>query len=255
MVLLRVVRSTWWSARKYIFALNVSEPFTILFSSRNVFVILTPDNTICPIFGRRGEGKTLLSYGLALEHDRVLVFDGRWQFPSYPKHHWQIVYEIKDLVPLLRPPPEKFRVVLRSRHPREEFPWVCKMLNEMEDCFFVVDEMLKVSDRYIMPPWWDDLIHFSRHPKIGVILTTQRPTDVHGDIRAEATDIICLRQHHPRDLQAMGEVIAPEAAALIATLPDYHALHWTPKKSEVLHYNVDTEKVEGKEIKFPLTKG
>lgn len=63
---------------------------------------------------------------------------------------------------------------------------------------------------------YDDLINRGRHWGINLVALSTRPAKLPIDYRAQATDVIAFRQHEPRDIDYLREIMGDKAEALPA---------------------------------------
>ena len=167
------------------------------------------------IYGKRGQGKSVLLRRLQLTHPRpAVVIDVLWELTRRPQ----------DV--LLRP---KSRGALW-----DVVELACQWSAKVRDRVLVIDECdAVIRPGGLMPPALSDAMSYGRHFGLDLILAVRRPPDLPLKIAAQASDLWVFAQDVPRDrayFRALG--IDP---ALFEVLPEHAFIHKRASKLAHVH--------------------
>lgn len=180
--------------------------------------------------GKSGSGKSTLCRQLLLTAPRLLIFDTISEYrrlsPPYPALFIYDVYALMDYLTLNANKP--FRVIFDPADPEEiielnngekitVFGFVCKViLDSLTNITFYIEEIANFVEGGKAPVYLRKLSRYGRHSAIDIYSTTQRPADVPPVLRAQITKFISFRQHEPRDIKWIRQIIGQEAETLSA---------------------------------------
>lgn len=202
------------------------------------------NSEIILVFGRRGSGKTVFcKQNLIPDMKRVIIFDPH---KEYVKEGMQIVdYNLFSNVVLKM----RFNPYLKiCYYPEEEdikfiFSTVCKMIYELGDINFIIEEVGRFVTALSFPISFDKLIRGSRHRNVNIIGITQRATDVPRIVRSQATKIISFQQIEPKDIKYLSEFLDNDTVEKVRQFNQF----------EYLEYD-STGKIEFKKLTTTFSK-
>lgn len=177
---------------------------------------------IC-IFGRRGSGKSTLAKKMIEEKPRVLVYDtlGEYKTDKVFTTPIELYLFLRDK----KKAGEPFRIGYRPEDAVREFPWVCRIVENIGELTFVAEEV----DFFISPsrldPGFERLIRYGRHRGVELIAISRRPAEVNRNLTAQSSRLFIFKMHEPRDIAYFRSIIGPEAEK-IPELPDFTPLEW-----------------------------
>lgn len=178
--------------------------------------------------GKTGSGKSILLRQMLLDKPRVIIFDTISEYkdltPSYPA---LFIHTLEDLIDYLMENGNKpFRIIFDPEDPdylmtltnEQEitvFDFTCKFIYEsLTNVIFAIEE---IANYMTLPHRLDyirKIVRFGRHSAISLYATTQRPADIPPVIRAQITRFISFRQHEPRDIEWIRQLLGEEALTL-----------------------------------------
>ncbi len=169
------------------------------------------------IFGRRECGKTeleiQLSYALAAK-GLVFVSDMVGNWPS-GYHYTLDGYYKAERIPRL--------VVFPTAEPEE----VAEVAYHAGNCTVIFDEADLICDAH---GWKSqearNIIRRGRHYGISAILATQRPANIHSDVKALADKVAVFSLEHPNDLDAIEEWLGVDYREAVEQLPPHEFVLW-----------------------------
>ncbi|MFA5272061.1 MAG: hypothetical protein WC412_06985 [Candidatus Omnitrophota bacterium] len=178
--------------------------------------------------GKSGSGKSTLCRKMLLSAQRLLVFDTISEYrrlaPPYPAITICDVYDLMEYLTLNADKP--FRVVFDHPDPEETielnngekltiFDFVCKVILEgLTNITFCIEEIANFVEGGKAPVYLRKIARYGRHSAINIYATTQRPADVPPVLRAQITKFISFRQHEPRDIDWIRQIIGDQAFSL-----------------------------------------
>ena len=177
------------------------------------------DNTVIVILGKKGSGKTVLTYELIDDSwPRVVVLDPMGEYLTGFEVVWGLQEGSEYLVSHANKP--KFRVSIQGLD-----PWECVRLLpivwEIRDTLLVVEEAGLLCTPYELPSELSNLVLRGRHRNISQIYTSQRPATLHRHITSQADLIVVFKMHEPRDITYLSAIIGKEEADSLKDLDDY----------------------------------
>jgi AAA+ ATPase superfamily predicted ATPase len=180
------------------------------------------------ITGKTGSGKSTLFRELIQGQKRFIIFDTLSEYRN-PDNPFPALFirNIKDLLEYLSTNHRKaFRIVFDPEDPDQKiiletgetltiFELTCKVIYEaLSDVAFGVEEIASYVYPGYAPPYLRKIVRFGRHSSISIYATTQRPPEIPPVIRAQITKFISFRQHEPRDIEWIRQIIGDEASKL-----------------------------------------
>lgn len=179
------------------------------------------------ILGPTGSGKTTIARELVRTIPRALILDAG--FTEYSSVH---VFELADLYKYLQEaaqPGKSFKVSYTPIEPDYAtcFEWA-RAIGEAEDVTLVMEE----ADRFPTPESmaaFMELVTRGRHYGVHLLALSTYPFNMSIALRRQATEIYSFRQHEPRDLKWLGDVMDMDTLANIEDLGEYEYLRWTAK--------------------------
>jgi len=199
------------------------------------------------ITGKTGSGKSVLMKEMILQQPRVIVFDSVLEYPAAdPPFPAIYIYGYHDLVSFLVKNQRKpFRIVfvpiedpqskiiLKTGEELTVFELVSKIIYEtLHQVTFAVEEIANYMNKNSLPLYFDKIIRLGRHSSISIYATTQRPADMHPNLKAQCTKFISFKQHLPNDIDWIKQVIGDEAFML----KDLETFVWGKGMSKDRHY-------------------
>ena len=199
------------------------------------------------ITGKTGSGKSVLMKDLLLKQERCIIFDSILEYPEQdPPFPALFIYNYRDLinylinnqhkpykivfVPLQDP---KSEIQLKTGETLTIFELVCKVAYEtLNNVTFAVEEIANFMNKNSCPLYFDKIIRLGRHSSISIACTTQRPADMHPNLKAQCTRFISFKQHLPNDIEWIRQIIGDEAFAL----KDLEAFVWGKPMLKDKHY-------------------
>jgi hypothetical protein len=180
--------------------------------------------------GKSGSGKSTLCRQLLLTAPRLLIFDTISEYrllsPPYPALFIYDVYSLMDYLDknankpfrvIFDPPDPEEVIELRNGEKLSIFDFVCKViLDSMTNFTFCIEEIANFVQHGTAPVYLRKIARYGRHSAINIFATTQRPADVPPVLRAQITKFITFRQHEPRDIEWIRQIIGDEADSLSA---------------------------------------
>lgn len=206
------------------------------------------DREVILITGKTGSGKSVLFRQLIQEKERFVIFDtlSEYRRPDQP-FPALFINGIKELAEYLSknyrkpfrivfdPPDPEQKITLKTGAVFTTFELACMVIYEgVKDVTFGIEEIANYVFPGYAPPYLRKIVRFGRHSSISLYATTQRPPEIPPIIRAQITKLISFRQHEPRDLEWLKQLIGNEALSL-NTLDRFV---WGKPMAEGTHYKV-----------------
>lgn len=174
------------------------------------------EDEIIFIAGMRGYGKSYLAKKWFIPNCKkpVFVYDstGEWarEFKNHPNVH---IYQPFN--------PDK-----------KDFEQWCKVIWEQDiPCLAVVEEAsngMPSRMTFSKFPYINKMITQGRHRGIGMLIISQRPSDVVSKALSQSQRVYCFRLFAPCDVDALRKYIGSEWVKEIQTLPRYWFLKYSP---------------------------
>jgi DNA helicase HerA-like ATPase len=198
------------------------------------------------ITGKTGSGKSTLFRKMLEDKKRVIIFDTLSEYselaPPYPALFIHNIHDLYDC--LAKNHYKNFRIVFDPEDPEQVitlkdeaeisvFEEACKLIyNHLEGLVLGIEEVANFIQGSKVPEYIRKITRFGRHSSISLYATTQRPADVHPLIRAQMTKLITFRQHEPRDIDWLKQVIGEQAQGL----KDLSQFTWGKPMLQGKHY-------------------
>lgn len=177
-------------------------------------------NLIVTIFGRKGSGKTWLSYSILREFRRVVAIDTVAQYG--PEQGFEVVHGkaagARALAAASKKP--EFKIALRSDD-TEELLALLGVVYTMHDILLIVDEAPFYCSPQKLPREMSAIVRMGRHREISQLYIGQRPSEVHRSITAQSDIVVSFVQREERDVKYLVENGGGYDAEHVAQLPKY----------------------------------
>lgn len=198
------------------------------------------------ITGKTGSGKSTLFRKMLEDKSRLVIFDTISEYedlnPPYPA---LFVHEISQLYDYFSKNHTRgFRVIFDPEDPEQilelkdgskitVFEEAAKLIyNNLGSMIIGIEEISNFMTGSRAPEYLRKIIRFGRHSALSLYATTQRPADVHPLVRAQITKLISFKQHEPRDIDWLKQVIGEEAQGL----KDLKPYAWGRPMVKGVHY-------------------
>jgi hypothetical protein len=99
-----------------------------------------------------------------------------------------------------------------------EFDACCRIVFELGELVFCVDEIWRFCTASWMPPALDDLVLMGRTPGVTLLYTAQRPQEVSRALTSQTTRFAVFRIQEQADLDAIRARLPAEAFDLVPRL-------------------------------------
>lgn len=191
--------------------------------------------------GKRGSGKSYTLRRLIKARPRVLIYD------TLVEEMYDDCTRIISFPELVDKLSVKDKCFTYAYHDIEtpmsmDFDYACRVVYEVGNMTFVVDEIDRHCDSHSMPYSLEKLISFGRHRNVEFVCASRRPYAVNPLIRSQASEVYSFIQTEPRDVDYMREVIGTEAEKL-PTLPLHKFIYWNDSAAHKVEKDLtDTDK-------------
>jgi hypothetical protein len=196
--------------------------------------------------GKTGSGKSLLLKKTLLDKSRIIIFDTISEYRDLtPPYSALFISDLHELIDYLMENGDKaFRIIFDPEDPDElislnngqeltVFDFTCKFIYEsLTNVTLAIEEIANYMTLPHRRDYLRKIVRFGRHSAISLYATTQRPADISPVIRAQITKFISFRQHEPRDIEWIRQVIGDEAFKL----KDLDAFVWGKPMLQDKHY-------------------
>lgn len=141
--------------------------------------------------------------------------------------HKCLVYDVEkthtNIMPFNHP---KIQVYVPKGGTKEEFNYISKQVFDKGNIIFAVESIDKFCPpQPPLPPEFWKVLHWGREKKIGLIMTSRRPADVHKDICGLVSHYFLFYTYLPNDLKWLKMFIGPTTDRLPLLKP-FHFLYW-----------------------------
>jgi DNA helicase HerA-like ATPase len=198
------------------------------------------------ITGKTGSGKSTLFRKMLADKKRLIIFDTISEYqelaPPFPALHISSLHILYDC--LAKNHHKNFRIVFDPEDPEQSialndgnqitvFEEACKLVyTHLDNLIIGIEEISNFMTGTKVPEYLRKIVRFGRHSSISIYATTQRPADVHPLIRAQMTKLISFKQHEPRDIDWLRQVIGEQAPSL----KDLEQFSWGKPMVQGKHY-------------------
>lgn len=126
---------------------------------------------------------------------------------------------------------QPFRAVvhMRDSHP-QQLNMLCKLLMRVKNCALAIDELgvfVRQGPPDALPKFVQTAVISGRHEGLKFLGTAQRPSFVHGTVRANASAMSWYRMTERNDLKVARDYFPKELAESLQSLPDHVCLEWS----------------------------
>jgi len=171
------------------------------------------------VIGKTGSGKTFWNNAHLWEFDRVIIYD------PLEEYEGRLFFDMDEMIDHI-----ENNLLYRVRYNDfEQFQNLCKLVYQLGDCVFCVEESQRIFTSHVLPEEFKDLIYRGRHEEIGLIIVSQRASSINIAVRSQFTRCVTFRQTEPNDIQWLYELCGDEEIYKVANLEDYHYIDITPK--------------------------
>lgn len=197
--------------------------------------------------GKSQSGKTTLVRLFINKYPRVVIHDRKHEWGAFAqRNHYYIATVPEQLYTLLHKGAK--RIIYQAASPEiDDFDDVCKIIYDLGNITFVIDEAASYCPTGRVPFWCGELLRLGSGRGIGVISLTQRPRDVANVLLSESTIIVSFRLSLQTDrtkiAETCGKIVDPnlpedqEARKKIkslATLRKFHFMVFDSNTDEVM---------------------
>jgi mRNA-degrading endonuclease RelE of RelBE toxin-antitoxin system len=198
------------------------------------------------ITGKTGSGKSVLFRKMLTDKKRLIIFDTISEYrelsPPYPALFVHDIGQLYDY--FAKNHSGAFRVIFDPEDPEAVltlkdgsevtvFEEAAKLIYTHLDSLIIgIEEISNFMTGSRTPEFLRKITRFGRHSALSLYSTTQRPADVHPLIRAQITKLISFKQHEPRDIDWLKQVIGEEAQGL----KDLAPFVWGKPMVKGVHY-------------------
>lgn len=172
------------------------------------------------VMGNSGEGKSVLFRQIVEQLLKqgvpVVLYDSEHEFKD----------QAMNIYPNLR--------IYKPTHANEpdniqEFDRLCGTVYDMQNVFLAVNSIDFYTDpKRPVPMNFKKIIHWGRKRKIGYMVDSRRPADVHKDVVALCHHWFLFHCYIDNDIKWLKKFVGRQADEL-RTLESYHYFHWTRK--------------------------
>jgi DNA helicase HerA-like ATPase len=150
------------------------------------------ERSIIEVFGMTGMGKSRWTREYLKPKERVIIMD------TQNEHDGILFDDLGAMIDHIRAY-RTFRV--RTEYP-DDFEMLCAIAFAAGNCTLVIEEAQRVlpPSRTSPPDSFLNVVYRGRHPRVSLLLVSQRPTTVHIAARSQWNRIICFRQTEPADV-------------------------------------------------------
>lgn len=182
------------------------------------------------ICGVRQIGKTTFTKRLVARSSRVMVYDSALQFQGIGDGFISVWHNPDELKNNLLIP--SFRVAYVPKHKEKDIAYFCKLAEwaavKYGDVQVVFDDCGAYCSSDYIPAGIEDLIRYSGHKHISLILSTHRPCDFNNYTFGQASNIFCFFNESADDIKKVRANTGDgDALEQLKTLPPYTALHYS----------------------------
>jgi hypothetical protein len=208
-------------------------------------------------FGKSWTGKTARMLHELRAEPRVLLVDPKCaQLTSLPRyqHFWPEyspalrAWKLETAAPMIKSlgkcvaDSSEFRCVIHFRDSfRENLEFVAALSMALRDCVLAVDEcglFMPPGPAGALPPKITNVVVSGTHDRVRFMGTAQRPSLVHGTVRANAARMFFYRLTEAGDLPVVANYVPPDLAKRVPTLPDYCCVEWTDGGTPFADYSL-----------------
>jgi hypothetical protein len=197
------------------------------------------------ILGRKYQGKSTLATSEALRIReetgayKVLVFDPKWQtriFPAYHKiENFKFNLHNDDSDGITFQAGSNFGDEQDdSEQVQDDFTLFCRAIGveshlrypPERPIIIVIDEAYYLQGKGYLHPWLGRMIRLATEGKLYIIQAGHRPVDLTPDVRGKGDIFFFFRQTDFTDLRVVQEIAGENAAIIVESLPQHHALRY-----------------------------
>lgn len=179
------------------------------------------------ICGVRQTGKTTLTKNLTNQAGRVMVYDSAMQFQD-PRDNFTSVYQSPSSLKANISKDGSFRVAYVPKDKRADLDYFCKLAEWAGDVTVIFDDCGAYCSPNMLPDGIEDLVRYSGHKNISLVLSTHLPKDFNDYVFSQASNIFCFHNESELALKKIRENTG-DAVSLerLKTLPLFTALHYS----------------------------
>lgn len=168
---------------------------------------------VISVLGKRGSGKTTLGRTIQRAFPRVVIFDRLHEYNSentpgavFCDSFESFAQKIIETVEAKR-----FKIIYRfdieKTNHDEELNQALRILWYRGSVLIVIEEVHVFATAHHMPQWLKELILTGRHRGNGILITSQRPAEVHKTLLSQSHHLMVGPMHETNDLNYLRSVL------------------------------------------------
>jgi len=193
-------------------------------------IVLDPTDTIS-ILGQKSSGKSYWMTAIADMFPKSIIYDLHWERTTTKnkKTHSVKAHKLSDKWTIIHNPSELDKAIIQKKthiliHPATltksrtkedlitEFDNFCEVLWKWGNYTFFVDEADAVGDTYHITPFFHNLLEYSKHKNIGIVVGTRRLQHINARI-PRLSDMLVIFRVSGKDAKYIFEfLIEPDTA-------------------------------------------
>lgn len=185
---------------------------------------------VVTILGKRGSGKTTLGRKIQSVYPRLVIFDRLHEYECEENEEVETFDAFAEKIKWSLDQ-EQFKIVFRfdieADNHDEVFNHALRVLYYRGSCCVVVEEVHNFASTHFLPQWFREILLTGRHRELSLILTSQRPAEIHKTLLSQSAHIFCGSMHESNDLRYLSSFMGDDAEKL-PHLPQFRFLHFRP---------------------------
>lgn len=185
---------------------------------------MTDEKKIILVIGKRGSGKSYLVKKLIQSRTRLLIWDLMSEYTGcvvFTAEEWETFRAF-----FLKVYYKKFRIAYRPLHPKEEIDRIARLIYELGNVTFVVEEIDAICGSNYIDPTLECILHRGRHRNIELIGVTPAPFGINRDLTRQAKEVYIFNTNEPRDREYIRNLLGSETEKMLDSLGQYEYVFW-----------------------------